>query len=503
MADPSRVQTDTEVPLRWWHAFNDPALDALVDRAYEQNLSLQAAGLRVLAAQARRGIAIGLLFPQQQEAAGSITRTRQSLNQPSLPEDPTTNPQTGQPTSFDRDFSVFNLGFDAAWEIDLWGRYRRGIEAADADLLASVADYDAVLVSLVGEVGATYVQLRVIEQLLALARDNARLQRDSLEIATVRFEAGGTSNLDVQQATTLLEDTEADIPALEIQLRQTLDSLSVLLGMPPSDLTDILSRSSGIPAPPPNVAVGIPADLLRRRPDVRRSERQLAAQSARIGVADSDLYPRLTLVGQVGLSADDAAKLFTANSFTGSIGPQVNWPILNYGRLINEVRFQDATFQALAAAYAEAVLRAQQEVVDSVAGYVRGIDEVGHLERSVGAANRAVELSLIQYTGGAADYTRVLTAQQSKITADRRLTERRGAVTSSVIALYKAIGGGWEIRDGNDFVPDQIREEMQARTEWGNMLTAARQEKAIDAAAADTQPEATSGHKWRWWWPQW
>ncbi len=362
-----------------------------------------------------------------------------------------------------------------------------------------MADYDAVLVSLVGEVGVTYVQLRVTEQLLALARENARLQRDSLEIATVRFEAGGTSNLDVQQATTLLEDTEAGIPALEIQLRQTLDSLSVLLGMPPSDLTDILSRSAGIPTPPPTVAVGIPADLLRRRPDVRRSERELAAQSARIGIAESDLYPRLQLIGQVGLSADDAAKLFTANSFTGSIGPQVNWPILNYGRLINAVRVQDATFQALAAAYAESVLRAQQEVIDSVTGYVRGIDEVGHLERSVAAANRAVEISLIQYTGGAADYTRVLTAQQSKITADRRLTERRGAVTSSVIALYKAIGGGWEIRDGNDFVPDDVREQMQARTNWGSLLESTRQTEVIDAAAKDTKPDGG----WRWWWPQW
>jgi hypothetical protein len=149
------------------------------------------------------------------------------------------------------------------------------------------------------------------------------------------------------------------------------------------------------------------------------------------------------------------------------------------------------------------VLRAQQEVVDSVAGYVRGIDEVSHLERSVDAANRAVELSLIQYTGGAADYTRVLTAQQSKIAADQRLTQRRGAVTSSVIGLYKAIGGGWEIRDSNDFVPGEIREQMQARTEWGDMLTATRQEKAIDAAAADTPPDGSGGHKWRWWWPQW
>lgn len=495
LADAERVRSDGDAPQRWWHGFGDPALDALIELAYRQNLDLQTAGLRVLAAQARRGIAIGLLYPQQQEVFGSVTRTRQSLNQPSLPEDPTVNP------AFDRDFTVFQLGFDAAWELDLWGRFRRGVEAADAEVLAAVANYDDVLVSLIGEVAATYVQIRVVERLLVLARENAQLQRDSLQIATVRFEAGGTSNLDVQQATTLLEDTEADIPALEIQLRQSLDALSVLLGMPPSDLADILSRTADIPAPPPDVAVGIPADLLRRRPDVRRSERQLAAQSARIGIAESDLYPRLQLIGQVGLSADDAAKLFAANSVAGSLGPQVNWPILNYGRLINAVRVEDATFQALAAVYANTVLRAQQDVVDAVIGYVRGLDEVNHLERSVAAANSAVELALIQYTGGAADYTRVLTAQQAKITADRRLTARRGAVTASVIALYKALGGGWELRTGNDLVPEGVAKQMQARTNWGGMLGNDRQ-----AAIATTDADgvaASDDRGWHWWWPQW
>jgi NodT family efflux transporter outer membrane factor (OMF) lipoprotein len=489
VSDPTRVEAGATEPERWWSVFGDPALDALVDAAYRQNLTLQAAGLRVIAAQARRGIAIGELFPQQQAAVGQAARTHQSLNVPF------STPGT-------RDFSTFQLGFDAAWELDFWGRFRRGIESADAALLASVADYDDVLVSLVAEVAVTYVQVRVIEDLLALARDNARLQRNGLDIATVRFEAGGTSDLDVQQATTLLEDTEADIPALEIQLRQSLDSLSVLLGVPPNDLTDILGRSSGIPAPPPSVAVGIPADLLRRRPDVRRAERQLAAQSARIGIATSDLYPRLQLVGQVGLSADQAAKLFTGDPLAASGGAQFDWPILNYGRLINAVRVEDATFQELVATYGNTVLRAQQDVVDAITGYVRGIDEVSHLERSVNGANRAVELSLIQYTSGAADYTRVLTAQQSKITADRRLTNTRGAVTSSVIALYKALGGGWEIRAGDEFVPPDVADEMKRRTWWGSMLTHDEQIDEVDAAAADRKA-AEQGQRWHWWWPQW
>ena len=491
VTDAPRVQTDSVAAADWWRVFGDPSLDALVDAAFRQNLTLQAAGLRVIQAQARRGIAIGELFPQTQALTAGYTRTHPSVNQPLAP------------VSL-ADFDTYQAGFDAAWELDFWGRFRRGIEAADADLLAAVANYDDVLVSLVGEVAVTYVQLRVVEARLALARENAGLQRNSLEIARIRYEAGGTSDLDVQQATNLLEDTEADIPLLDIQLRQALDSLSVLLGMPPSDLRDMIVQSSGIPVPPPTVTLGIPAELLRRRPDVRRAERQVAAQSARIGVAKSDLYPRFQLVGSIGITADSAAKFFTEGSFEALGGPQVTWPILNYGRIINAVRVQDATFQELVAFYAETVLRAQQEVEDAVVGYLRGGDAVARLERSVGAANRAVELSLIQYTGGAADYTRVLTAEQAKITSDRRLTDTRGAVSSSVIALYKALGGGWEIRDGNDFVPAATREEMRARTWYGGMLSAEQQSDDVEAAQTDTATDTDWGIlRWRRWWPQW
>ena len=492
LAAGERVETEGQSPDRWWKVFGDPALETLVETAYKQNLPLQAAGLRVVEAQARRSIAIGGLFPQAQEASGSYTRTRSSLNQGFL-------------TNRSRDFNSYRAGFDAAWELDFWGRFRRAIEATDADLLATVADYDDVLVSLVAEVAATYVNVRVLEERLLLARENARLQRDSLDIARVRHQAGGTSDLDVQQATTLLEDTEADIPEIQVQLRQALDSLSVLLGIPPNDLTDALhTSSSGIPAPPPTVAVGIPADLLERRPDLRRTERQLAAQSARIGVAMSDLLPHIQLVGSVGLSADQAARFFEGQSFEGIGGPQFNWPVLNYGRIINGVRVQDATFQELVATYANTVLRAQQDVEDAVVGYVRGVEEVAHLERSVAAANRAVELSLVQYREGAADYTRVLTSEQAKISEDRRLTANRGAVTTSVIALYKALGGGWELREGNDFLPDVTKQEMRARTWWGGMLGTQAETPDVKGAASGTEGDKGWGFlRWRWWWPHW
>lgn len=495
---------------RWWHTFDDPALDALVTAAYAQNLTLQAAGLRVAQAQARRGIAIGGLFPQTQQLGASYARTVISLNQPGLVgagptgvDDGTGSGTTGA-SAIGRSFDTYSATFDAAWELDLWGRFRRGIEASDAELLASVAAYDDVLVSLVGEVAATYVSLRVIEERLALAHDNVRIQRESLGIADVRYQAGGTSALDVQQAQALLSNTEADIPGLEIDRRRAVDALSVLLGMPPNDLADVLGRSAGIPKPPKAVAVGIPADLLRRRPDIRRAERQLAAASADIGVAKADLLPRVQLAGSVGLEAEDAARWFEGRSFEGIGGPQLTWPVFNYGRLINAVRVQDAVFQEQAATYAQTVLGAQQEVEDALIGVVRGADQVDALVQSVTAANRAVELSLIQYREGATDYTTVLNTQETRVRQTDRLASSRGAVVLSVVALYKALGGGWEIRADGGFVAAPTRAEMRARTWWGDMLDPADEAQQIDAAAHGTEGDRLPGAlRWRWWWPEW
>jgi len=491
-----QVDESAAPPAHWWRVLEDPVLDALVDLAYRQNLPLQAAGLRVLQAQARRGIAIGGLFPQSQQIGASYTRTRSSANQ-------IASQGVGN-------FNSYDASFDAAWELDLWGKFRRGIEAADEVLLASVASYDDVLVSLIGEVAATYLRIRVLEEQLVLARGNARIQSESLEVARARFEAGGTSELDVQQATNLLEDTEADIPQFEIELRQAQNSLSVLLGMPPADLADLLGGGKGIPAPPPTVLVAIPAELLRRRPDVRRDERLLAAQSARIGVAKSVLLPQISLAGSVGLSAEQAAQFFAGRSFEAMGGPQFNWPVLNYGRLINAVRVEDATFQELVATWQNTVLSAQREVENAIVAYLRGSERVARLERSVVAANRAVDISLIQYKGGATDYTSVLTAQQAKIFADRRLTATRGELTLSVIALYKALGGGWEIRAGDAFVPVATREEMRGRTWWGDMIDAGAEQADVEAAHDDVgaapgvaDDDGTSEREWRWWWPEW
>ncbi len=485
-----RVHSDESVPERWWEIFADPALTQLVETAYAQNLTLRGAGLRVVEAQARRGISIGDLFPQLQALRGNYTHQVFSRNAAGL--------GSFLPT---RSLDNWEMTFDTAWEIDLWGRFRRAIEASDADLLGAVATYDDVLVSLVAEVAATYLQIRETDERLAVARDNVGVEQDSLQIAKVRFEAGGTSELDVQQAATLLHDTEATIPELEIERRQAVDSLCALLGLPPQDLRPILGDPGRIPEVPPSVTVGLPAELLRRRPDVRSAERAAAAQSARIGVAAADLLPAFQLNGTVGLSAEQAAKLAEGRSFEALAGPSFQWPVLNYGRLINNVRLQDATFQELAVNYQNTVLLAQQEVEDALIGYLRGTERVERLSEAVAAANRAVELSLIQYREGATDYTSVLATQLAKFKEDDALASTRGAVALSVVSLYKALGGGWELRDGQDFVPDQTREEMRERTHWGGLLSP--ENRAADVKKAQSDGEKHPWWHWRWWWPKW
>jgi NodT family efflux transporter outer membrane factor (OMF) lipoprotein len=414
--------------------------------ARQENLSLQAAALRVVQARARRAIAVGNLFPQQQEVTGSYTRSRRSANLAGAGSvaGSTEGSGAGAAGGAGRSTDSWSTGLDAAWEVDLWGKYRRSIEAADAELLAARASHDDVLVSLLAEVATTYVRVRSLEERLAVAADNVEAQRDSLSITRVRFEAGGTSELDVQQAKALLHDTEARIPDLQIQRRQAVNSLSVLLGRPPATLDDLLGPPGRVPKVPPTVAVGIPADLLRRRPDVRRAEHAAAAQSARIGVATAELYPSFQLTGSIGLSADEAAQLIEGRSFEALGGPAFRWPVLNYGRLVNNVRLQDATFQELATQYRNTVLVAQREVEDALVGYLRGSEQVESLSQSVAAANRAVEISLVQYREGATDYTSILNAQQAKLREDDLLVSTRAAVALSVVGLYRALGGGWE-----------------------------------------------------------
>lgn len=488
LVDPAAPDAPAPDLSAWWTVFDDPILTSLVEAAYRQNPSLRTAGARVLEAQARRGIAIGGIFPQQQDAFGSYQRVGISENR--------ANQQIA-----DHFFSDWAAGFDAAWELDVWGRFRRGIESADAELLASIASYDDVLVALVAEVAANYIQLRTLEQRLDVARTNVAIQERGFRIADDKYQAGEVTGLDSAQAASLLEDTRAIIPDLEIGIRQTENTLSILLGMPPRDLTDLIgARRAVIPTPPPTVALGVPADLLRQRPDVRVAERTLAAQSARIGVAKADLLPRFALVGTVSVAAEDFPDLFEGRSFENFGGPSIRWAILNYGRVTNNIRVQDARFQALIGEYETSVLRAQAEVESALAAFLGTQQRLAALERSVAAASKAVELAEIQYREGAYDYTRVLDTQQFLVTVEDRLVNTRGNVGLALTALYKALGGGWEIRMGREFVSEEQKAAMRARTRWGGMLDAAGQERAADGAAAGTEAQG-GGFAPRAWWP--
>jgi NodT family efflux transporter outer membrane factor (OMF) lipoprotein len=443
----------------WWQVFEDPILDNLVRTAYSQNLDLRSAGLRILEARAILGIAIGEQYPQTQTLGGSATQNELSQNLRST-------------RGADFSFKEWQTGFDVAWEMDFWGRFRRGIESADANLYASIADYDDLLVSLTAEVASAYVQVRTFEERIRLALQDIAIQTRSLEIADVRFRNGVVTELDVQQARTLVRNTEAAVPELEIGRRQALNALAVLLGRPPGEVAPMLGdpEASAIPKPNQAVLVDMPANLLRRRPDIRRAEMQAASQSAQIGVAQADLYPNFFIGGNIGLQANTFSDTFESASYTHSIGPSFSWALFNYGRLKNNVRLQDARLQELLVDYDNTVLRAYQEVEDSMIGFVKSQESVGYLEDSVQAASRSVDLALVQYRDGIIDYNRVLTTQEQLVEQQQNWTQRRGDVALNLVGMYKAMGGGWELRVGNDFVTERDVDEMRQRVDWGDLL---------------------------------
>ena len=476
----------------WWKIFNDPVLDKLVDTAYQQNLDLRIAGIRILEARAQLGIAVGDQYPQVQLGRGDYTYSSLSEHKAN-----TTN-------LIDTSYSEVALGFDASWELDFWGKFRRAVQSELGNLKASIASYEDILVTLTAEVGRTYVLTRTLEARLAIAQENVKIQKRSLQIAEVRFKAGDVTELDVTQARTLLADTQASIPRFKAQLRQAKNALAQLLGMLPGDVERMLEGPGSIPTAPPDVAVDVPAELLRRRPDIRLAEAQVAAQSPRIGVAKADLYPHFFLFGSIGLRASDAA--LTAAGFPGGSslsdlwdsdsieffgGPGFSWDILNYGRIKNRVRVQDARFQQRVVNYKNAVLRAYQEVEDALTAFLRSQEEVGFLMESAKAATRSVELSQIQYREGLVDFQRVIDSQRSQVQVQDLLTQREGSVAENLVAVYKALGGGWQIREGKDFVPEETKKEMEERTDWGHLLTPARLEI----------PAGEDRMKWRW--PDW
>ena len=475
----------------WWKVFNDPILDKLITEARQQNLSLHVAGTRILEARAQLGIATGAEYPQLQQANGDLSQQQFSAFAPNTSD------------FLDRVYASTGIGFDMGWELDIWGKFRRGVQSSAANLEASVAGYDDVLVSLTAEVARTYVLIRTSEARIQVARENVKIQERTLEIAKALFAGGLINELDYLQAESLLNNTRATIPPLETTLRQAKNGLSVLLGKTPGAIDTYLTVSKPIPDVPAQVAIGVPADLLRRRPDIRLAERQLATQSALIGVAKADLYPHFSLLGSISLRASDAAltyasvggstlgQLFNAKSFQYFIGPSISWDIFNYGRITNQVRVEDARFQSLVGVYRNTVLNAAKEAEDATAGFLYAQKQRDELQKSFAAARRSTDLSLYQYSEGLVDYQRVLDSQRTLASSQEALTNTTGNISINLIALYKAVGGGWETRTEKDFVPEAIKKEMRERTNWGKLM----KPRQLDL------PEQDNSKKWRF--PDW
>ncbi len=466
-AEIAGLSTSPQEEAAWWKLFGDPELDGLVERALAENNNLEIAGLRVLESRAALGIATGLKYPQAQVMAGGATGVSASEN--------AANTAAG-----DLEYLQYDVGISASWEIDFWGRYERGIEAADALYFESLAAQNDATVLVAAQVALGYLTIRTIEDQIRITKDNVASQQRSFEIVDVQFQNGETSELDVLQARTLLLSTQATLPVLAADLAQARHALAVLVDLPPGALQPMLSADAGVPDVPEALAIGIPADLLRQRPDVRAAEFRAMAANANVGLAEADLYPSFTLSGAVGLVAADNTdttrtgesgfgELFDGDSLTWSAGPAFVWPFLNYGRIRNNVRVQDARLQQTLTAWRETVLQASREVEDALAALNGAREQYLLLEETVTVAQRATDVSMLRFQEGFADYQRVLDAQTALFAQQGRLVASKGDMAVALVSLYLALGGGWQPSDAA-LVPDSTIETMQERTNWGDLL---------------------------------
>jgi NodT family efflux transporter outer membrane factor (OMF) lipoprotein len=410
----------TEDPREWWRRLDDSTLEGLVDRALESGLDVREAMARVREARALRGVAGAERFPTL-DAGASYQRVSQSQNSPL--------------GIFVPDSDLYAAGFDASWEVDLWGRVRRSLEAADADLQANVEDARYVAVSLAAETAINYVELRAFQKRLELQEQTLRLVRG-------RFESGLVRERDVAQAATNVETTRSHLPELEVGLRAAENRLAVLIGKPPGSLASELEAARPIPVAPRAVAVGVPADTLRRRPDVRRAERMLAAETARIGVAEGELYPKLALNGNIGFVSSESSSLFERASGVFSFGPSVRWNVFDAGRRRNEVAAQDARTDQALLRWQRTVLSALEESENAMTAFAREHERRDSLFEAASQARLAVDLAKSQYEQGLSDFQSVLDSERALALLDDELARSESAITTNLIRLYKSLGGG-------------------------------------------------------------
>jgi NodT family efflux transporter outer membrane factor (OMF) lipoprotein len=418
----------------WWQVFDDPTLNDLIGRAAEANLDLELAVWRVEEARAFRGVAAGPRVPQV-ELSGESSRSQPSENG-ALGD---FAPEGGFDAANLHDYSV-----GAGWELDLWGRIRRSVESADAAVEASVEDYRDVLVSVLAEVALSYFDVRTLQERIRFAEANVEAQRNTLSLTQDRFNVGLVSALDTTQAESNLANTESLIPTLETDLQLALNRVAVLLGQPPGAVHAELEEVRPLPAEPPGVAAGLPADLLRQRPDVRRAERQLASQTALIGVATADLYPTFSLGGFIGLQSVDGSDLLSGDSVTWGIGLPIRWDLFSGGRIRSQIRVEEARTQQALVRYEQTVLFALEEAEGAMVSYDQRRRRREKLRTSVDATERSLDLVMTQYTAGLTDFQNVLDTQRSLLNRQDELAVTRGGVIRDLIGIYRALGGGWD-----------------------------------------------------------
>jgi NodT family efflux transporter outer membrane factor (OMF) lipoprotein len=420
--------TDIET---WWKNFADNDLNSLVATAVQSNLTLRVAEARVREARAQKGVTAGALWPSVGSSAG-YSRNRYGQN--SFP------PLPGVPL----DYNLYNASFDATWELDVFGGTRRAVEAATAQVGAAEYSERDVLVSLLAEVARNYITARSYQQRLVIAHENIQAQQNIVNLTSDRFQSGLGNQLDIEQAKALLTATTAQVPSLETGFVEAVHSLEVLLGQGPGTLTDQMSGPKNIPLTPPSVPVGLPSDLLQRRPDIRQVERELAAATARIGVAKADLFPKFSLTGLAGVQSVDAGTFLKYASRYWSAGPSVQWPIFKAGSLRANVRVQNARQEEALNQYKQTVLEALKDVENALTAYAKEQVRRESLTQSVRADNRATEMATQLYKSGLVDFLRVLNSQTSLYLAQDALVQSDQTVSLNLVQLYKALGGGWQ-----------------------------------------------------------
>lgn len=514
MDDPAHHLAGTVSLDTWWQSFNDPALNHLIMRARLSSPDIEAALLKIAQYRAQYAIAIGSFFPQTQELTGTYTTEHPSGRAADAP-------QPGEPAQ-PGNIQQLNIGFQATWELDIWGKYRRNAEAVKAALQGAHAGYELALVTLSADIAQQYFSYRMTEKQLEIAKRNSTAQKESVRLTEAMFRLGATSGRDYDQAVAMQKNTEADIPQLEAQLLVNRNALCVLLGMPPGPIPELApgwmpeptQTASGAPQAsfpsigsgktplpkttentperamqsfiPLDIAIGVPADLLRRRPDVRQAELEAAAQCARIGINKAALFPSFSISGFLGFQGSDAGAFtlgdtFTHHAFTASASPSLVLPILNYGRLYNAVRTQDAVFQQSLVAYKQTVLRALQEAENAMGSFIRSRQRLTLLQEAAEAAGRSTKLALAQYNAGSTDFTTVVSAQTTQYQQENNVAAAAGNTALQAVALFRALGGGWQTQPLP--LPKATIDAMKKRTDWGGML------RDMESAPVAAQPD--------------